>query len=62
MTTNMPRDGRGTTNDPEQADKTGLPDHPSDNKAKVELEINKPGDDEITGPGTIHDPNMADRT
>ena len=58
--TNVPNDGRGTTRDPEQADKTGLPKSPE--TPDVELEIEEPGKGEATGPGTIHDPNMADRT
>ncbi|WP_165351930.1 hypothetical protein [Salipiger sp. IMCC34102] len=56
---NMPTDRRGTTRDPEQADKAKLPEDP---KTKVDLDVPEPKEDEPTGPGTIHDPNMADRT
>ena len=56
------KEGRGTTDDPQQADKTGLPKHPSTQKTKVDLDVPEPKDGEPSGPGTIHDPNMADRT
>ena len=57
-------DRRGTTDDPNQADRTGAPHRP-DRNPKVPL-ADRPktpsNDDGPTGPGTITDPNQADRT
>ena len=53
----------GTTRDPNQADRTGRPDHPSENRAEVDLDVPDPDKtDKPTGPGTTYDPNQADRT
>lgn len=53
----------GTTRDPNQADRTGLPDHPDETKPVVHLDVpDAENTDQPTGPGTTYDPNQADRT
>ena len=62
MTDDKPK-GPGTTEDPNQADRTGLPSHPSENKPDFDLDVPDPAETEKpTGPGTTYDPNQADRT
>ena len=60
---NDPKTGRGTTSDPNQADKT---DYRKPEKFK-DVPDESPGPkqtntDPETGPGTTSDPNQADRT
>lgn len=61
--TNDPKTGPGTTSDPNQADRTGLPgrdtfkDVPETSPGKKQKNT-----DPETGPGTTSDPNQADRT
>ncbi|PZX13621.1 hypothetical protein LX81_03170 [Palleronia aestuarii] len=50
----------GTTDDPNQATRTGLPETP-EHPAKVRPDDSDP-DDPRTGPGSTSDPNQANRT
>ena len=58
-----PKTGPGTTNDPNQADRTGLPgrdkykDVPEESSGEKQKNT-----DPKTGPGTTSDLNQADRT
>lgn len=61
MSDHKPTTGPGSVNDPNQADKTGLPGQTE--TPKVDLDVIE--EDEVegpTGPGTTVDPNQADRT
>ncbi|MBJ3761826.1 hypothetical protein ILP92_03565 [Maribius pontilimi] len=59
--------GPGTTNDPNQANKTGLPEKTPETPDVTPPEANDGAttdrpDDPTTGPGTTSDPNQANRT
>ncbi len=55
-----PRTGPGTTDDPNQANRTGLPRH-SDERPNMPRKTGDP-EDPKAGPGSTTDPNQADRT
>ena len=55
-----PKTGPGSTEDPNQGNRTGLPKGP-ESGAKVEADTSDP-DDPKTGPGSTSDPNQANRT
>ncbi len=57
---NDPKTGPGTTSDPNQANRTGLPKQ-SDERPDLTTEETDP-EDPNTGPGSTADPNQANRT
>ena len=55
-----PRTGAGSTADPNQANRTGLPEQ-SDERPDARPDDSDP-EDPTTGPGSTADPNQANRT